>query len=94
MSLVLKQVRECDGACCKESPRWPTHHGLTCRYLKGNLCTIKTGEDKLPSKRSPAAPDMTAEECFRIYCMEWPQQHCEEKIGETANCCWQWIDGD
>ena len=93
MALVLQQVRECDGACCKESPRWPTPDGTSCKYLNNNnLCLITLGEQPVPHKRSPSVPAITAKEAFRITCVEWPQQHCEEKLGETAGCCWQWVN--
>ena len=93
--MQLIKVRECDAACCKSSPRWPTPEGTSCEYLDAdNCCKIMTGEVELPCHPSPALPKLTAEETFRMCCMEWPQQHCEQKIGETADCCWQWIDGN
>ena len=90
MALVLQQVRECDGACCN---RWPTPDGTSCTYLNDdNLCMIKLGEKSIPRKRSPHMLSRTAKETFRIDCVEWPQQHCEPKLGETADCCWQWVE--
>jgi len=87
---MFKRVRECDGACCKESPRWPTVDGKSCIYLNpDNRCQIQTGEKSIPHKRSPAQPSFTAKEAFRLTCAEWPENRPGKR---TGNCCKQWVD--
>jgi hypothetical protein len=84
--MKLVQVRECDGKCCKESPRWPTVDGLSCQYLKDGKCLIKTGEQPIPTKASPTWPNKV----FQETCVDWPQNSPEGR--DTGGCCWQWVE--
>ena len=87
----LVQVRECDGKCCEESPRWPNADGLSCVYLKDGKCQIKSGDEELTTEPSPTNPDKSAEETFKKTCLDWPQNSPVDR--GTGGCCWQWVDG-
>ncbi len=89
--MKLVQVRECDGKCCEESPRWLTSDGLSCQYLKDGKCQIKSGDAELTTERSPTNPDQSAEKTYRETCDEWPQNSPEGR--GTGGCCMQWVDG-
>ena len=95
--MKLVQVRECDGKCCEESPRWPNINHTDCIYHKNGSgketsgCMLMTGEEDMPTESSPAQPDKNAEETFKKTCVDWPQNIPERG---TAGCCWQWIDGN
>jgi hypothetical protein len=88
--MKLVQIRECDGQCCKESPRWPTVDGLSCQYLKDGKCLIKTGEQPIPTKASPTWPNKSSHEVFQETCVDWPQNSPEGR--DTGGCCWQWVE--
>jgi hypothetical protein len=89
--MQLVQVRECDGKCCEEKPRWP--RGNSCRFLLNGKCMIKAGKAEVPSDPSPAYPDRDPQEVFDETCDKWPQNSHEGK--DTGGCCWQWVsDGD
>ena len=89
--LTLVKMRPCDGACCKESPRWPNEDGTDCIYHDIGGCKIKRGQAEIPKGDCPVI-DMSAEKAFEMWCVEWPQKHSEKRLGETANCCWQWVE--
>lgn len=89
--MILDQVRECDGACCKESPRWPNADRSDCIFHDAKGCQITRGEAEIPIGQSRIV-DMTTVEFYENTCLNWPQ-NSDPKLGETANCCWQWIDG-
>ena len=94
--MKLIQVRECDGQCCRESPRWPTRDGKSCVYLdSNNRCSVKINSVMLAiAGPSPAFPNRSAAETFKETCDDWPQ-NSNPKIGQTSECCWQWVeDGD
>jgi hypothetical protein len=90
--MKLVQVRECDGKCCEEKPRWP-YFG-TCLYLKDGKCGIKAGTSELDlDLESPSWPGRNPAEVFKETCDEWPQNSHEGR--DTGGCCWQWVaDGD
>ena len=102
MPLVLQQVRKCDGACCKESPRFPNAKGTDCIYHKFPLgketegCQLMSGVKTLTltqeKEMSFAFPDREAKQVFIDTCVDWPQKNCDSKLGETAGCCWQWVN--
>lgn len=92
----LKKVRACDGACCRESPRWPNADGSDCiyRYGKGKEnggCLLMKGKAPFPKGQCPVI-DMPAKQAFEETCKGWPQN--SEPGRSTGGCCWQWVDGD
>ena len=92
MALQLKQVRPCDGECCKESPRWPNKDHSDCIYHDDKGCKIHRGEAEIPKGPCPVIPSLDGPQVFKKYCTDWPQKNCDTKLSETANCCWQWVN--
>lgn len=105
MALVLEQVRDCDGACCKASPRFPDADGTDCIYRdttlgKENLgCKLMTGEVDEVVFDDASIPrieygNRTPKEVFYDTCVNWPQNtpRKHQSVGDTGNCCWQWVD--
>ncbi len=94
--MKLVQVRECDGKCCEESPRFPNTEGTHCIYWSSTRafiggCKIMRGEANVPDEPSPTNPDHSATETYQQTCANWP----ENIPGRgTGGCCWQWVDGD
>lgn len=100
--MKLVQVRECDGRCCEESPRFPTAEGTHCIYWNPIAatdvgtrvfiggCSIMRGESNVPNEVSPTNPDHTAEETYQQTCVDWPANMPGRG---TGGCCWQWVDG-
>jgi hypothetical protein len=92
--MKLVRVRECDGACCKASPRWPTKDGKSCVFLsQDNLCKIKLNPELLPREPSPVYPNRSSKETFQETCVDWPQKGVQS-IGQTDECCLQWVSDD
>ena len=89
MTLVLKQVRKCDGACCKASPRFPTPDGKSCVYLDFGGCRIQQGTEVCPKGQSSLYPEETNYEVFKRTCLNWPDNLPGRN---TGNCCKQWIE--
>jgi hypothetical protein len=87
----LVQTRDCDGACCRESPRWPNADRSDCLF-HDHSCRIRRGEAEIPEE-SPVRQNMTGVDVFILDCLQWPQKNCRARIGQTVNCCWQWVDG-
>lgn len=93
----LVQVRKCDGECCKESPRFPNADRTDCIYRteqnpeKG--CILQCDASLIPDGQCPVLPHFTAKEAFEQTCLPWPE-NSDPKIGETGNCCWQWVADD
>ena len=86
----LKKVRNCDGSCCKESPRWPNVDGV-CKYQAVNGdCMIMSGDAELDDERSPCMPKKDPQAVFQETCLEWPHNSKPER--PTNNSCWQWIE--
>ncbi|MDX1489092.1 MAG: hypothetical protein R3268_12865 [Acidiferrobacterales bacterium] len=92
--MKLVQVRECDGQCCRESPRWPVEGGDRCLFLDTDgKCSIKKGDYPVPIIESPTWPGRDPAEVFQETCVNWPQNSPEGR--DTGGCCWQWVkDGD
>lgn len=94
--MKLVQTRSCDGACCKESPRWPNEKGSDCIYHDGSgklttRCSLQRGDISVPTKESPAWPGRSAEDVYQETCVNWPQN---SKIDRpTGGCCWQRVEG-
>ena len=48
----MKQVRACDGVCCKQNPRWPNEDGTDCIFhdrKDAQGCMIMRGEAEIPA---------------------------------------------
>ncbi len=88
MSIALKQVRPCDGQCCKESPRFPTRSGKDCIYRTSKTsgkddiarggaafgCALMRGVSMLdPEEMSVIFPSEKAQAVFERTCVQWPQ---------------------
>ncbi len=92
----LEQVRECDGKCCEEKPRWPNADHTDCVYhipSKGKEsagCKLMAGSEPIPTEESPAWPGRDPEEVFEQTCRLWPQNAPEGR--DTDGCCLQWVD--
>ena len=99
----LVRVRECDGKCCEESPRFPNAEGTHCIYYNPAVaaevgvqafiggCTIMRGEASVPAGESPINPGRAAAEIYQQTCVDWP----ENMLGRnTGGCCLQWVDDD
>lgn len=89
MALQLKQVRPCDGECCKESPRWPNKDHSDCIYHINNGCALMKKDIEVPDEESIIFPGQSAKRVFELTCIDWPQNMPGRK---TANCCWQWVN--
>lgn len=96
MRLVI--VRECDGACCRESPRFPNADHSDCIYHDtsgGKLnagCMLMRGAAPIPSEGSVPLRDLTAGQVYQQTCVEWPQKNSVPEAGDTGSCCWQWVE--
>lgn len=84
----LLRVRDCDGACCRESPRWPDGNG-DCVFHDRNGCRLMRGEAEIPETQN-ALPHLTGPDCFILTCKLWPH-NTPNRIGKTGGCCWQWL---
>jgi len=97
------QVRKCDGACCKECPRWPEptweKEGETSAKLGSCLyfdtlsdgspkCLLIADETLIPKEPSPMLPNLTPKEAFEQTCKFWP--HNMPADTDTGDCCWKW----
>lgn len=93
--MYLVRVRECDAACCRESPRFPNADGSDCIYNVDRSCELMSGTHFIPLRRSVIFADRSARDVFLETCVEWPQNTPVDKrrIGKTGDCCWQWFDG-
>ena len=90
----LVQVRECDGKCCEEKPRWPNADHSHCIYwsltqAEIDGCALMRGEAEVPDE-SPIWPERSGTEVYQETCVEWPHNTREGR--DTGGCCWQWID--
>lgn len=96
--MQLVQGRECDGACCKESPRFPNADHSDCIYHdtkngKENAgCALMRGDAELPSDGCVNFKDLSIEGVFNQTCVLWPQQNSIAERSDTGGCCWQWVD--
>lgn len=93
MTLVLKQVRECDGACCRESPRFPNADHSDCIYhdrtgKENNGCRLMRGDDPIPTKGGVLCKDLTTKQLFEETCVKWPHNMPDR---DTGDCCWQLV---
>ena len=101
--MKLSQVRECDGKCCEESPRFPNAEGTHCIYFDlataadvGTLafiggCKIMRGEAAVPDGESPTNPGQSAAQTYQETCVDWPQNMPGR---DTGGCCLQWVEDD
>lgn len=88
--MILEQVRECDGSCCRQSPQFPTEEGSSCKYQENNVCVLQRDNELPIEDICPVNPSMSAIEAFTEHCKNWP--HSMEGR-DTGNCCWQWVEG-
>lgn len=99
MTLKLVQVRECDGKCCEESPRFPNRDHSDCVFhdmSKGKEtagCILMTGEKTITNEVVINYQNRDAQSVFEETCVKWPQQNSVPDIGDTGGCCWQWVEG-
>ena len=99
MGLVLRQVRACDGSCCRESPRFPNARGDDCIYhlapagKERGGCKLMIDPSLVPlaGVKSSPYPERDAKDVYRETCVEWPQKNSLKEIGDTGDCCWQWV---
>ena len=98
--MQLAQVRDCDGACCIESPRFPNKDHSDCIFhvpvigKESSGCMLMTGEAKVPLRGGINYNNLTPQELFQETCVNWPQ-NSTPRLGETDDCCLQWVeDGD
>lgn len=97
MPMQLIQTRICDGACCRESPRWPSEAGTDCifRQATGGRetagCRIMLGLDEAP-ETCPRLPALTGRGAFEFSCRDWPAN--TPPGDDLGGCCWAWVDGD
>lgn len=93
-ALSLARVRECDAACCRESPRFPNADGSDCIYNVDASCELMSGKATMPDRRSVIFTDRSAREVFQETCVDWPQNTPVDKrrIDKTGGCCWQWVE--
>lgn len=87
----LVQVRDCDGACCRESPRFPNHDRSDCLYHGTSGCMLRRDPSLIPDGACPAYPRYTAADAVVVHCRGWPQ-NSTPKPGETGGCCFQWVE--
>ncbi len=96
----LEQVRECDGKCCEESPRWPNTDHTHCIYWEAPEvstqaviygCKLMRGEAEVPAE-SPIWPGRSGAEVYQETCVNWPHNIREGR--DVGGCCWQWVDDD
>lgn len=98
--LVLTKVRRCDGSCCKQSPRFPNRAGDDCIYhnvddgKEATGCQLMTGEETISDDgmKSSAFPSRDAYQVYFDTCVDWPQQNSIRELGNTGDCCWQWVE--
>jgi hypothetical protein len=87
----LVQVRECDGACCAEKPRFPNADRTHCRFWAGQ-CQLMADPSQIPGGESEVWPGRSAAEVFQETCVDWPQN--SDPRDDLMGCCWRWVDGD
>jgi len=76
----LTRVRDCDGKCCAESPRFPDGHG-DCVYHTDGGCELMRDHNKIPEGK---------EDLFIITCLQFPEFLPAGR--GTAGCCLQWVE--
>ncbi len=94
--MKLVQTRKCDGACCKESPRFPNEDKTDCIYRDTDPasmaegCRIMRGEPTKLPLICPALERLSGVAAYEQTCLNWPQNTKPGK--DTGACCWQWQD--
>lgn len=78
----LVRVRPCDGACCRESPRFPTEGRASCRFLDASgRCELRRRPELIPED---------SVDLFVRTCLQWPEFWPAGR--GTGGCCLQWVD--
>lgn len=98
MVLELRQVRRCDGSCCRQAPRFPNADHSDCIYHKASDgketsgCMLMTGEVEVPTEGGVLYKGLSTEGVYQETCVLWPQKNSELEVGDTGDCCWQLVD--
>lgn len=98
MTLTLRQVRECDGACCEQAPRFPNADHSDCIYhdaqngKDGGGCVLMRDPNLIPDGDCAVIPGVSAADAFEQTCVKWPQENSVRELGDTGACCWQYVD--
>lgn len=97
--MQLVQVKRCDGACCRESPRFPNADHSDCIFhdTSGGKetagCMLMTGAKTLRGDEQIIKYEgRTRQSIFEETCVAWPQKNSVPEVGNTGNCCWQWVE--
>jgi len=96
--MTWEKVRECDGKCCEESPRWPAHwpggqrKGCVFHKPEGG-CALMLAEEQIPAT-CPSLGGMDGRDAFLMTCVRWPHNIENPDEGITGGCCWQWKQDD
>jgi len=88
--MKLVRIRECDGQCCKDTPRFPNKDKTDCVYHIDNGCDLMRDSSLVPDTNSVARPNMTGIDDFISVCKQWPQFYPSTR--KTGNCCLQWVN--
>jgi len=80
--VALKRTRNCDGACCVQSPQFPNETG-GCEYRDDDGCRLM--------KYPQLLKDMSTFDLGKFVkaCKEWPHNMPNRATGD---CCWQWAE--
>ena len=105
MALKLVQVRDCDGRCCVENPRFPNGDHSDCIYhIPGTLgkenagCQLMLDKslviDESKKMKDKMFDGWTSRKLFEETCEKWPQNTPLNKqfIDATGGCCWKWVN--
>lgn len=85
----LIRVRDCDGVCCTEAPRFPRLDGRPgCEYGYKGRCQLMINPERMPQGECKAVPGKTASEAHEETCVKWPENLPGES---TGGCCLQWV---
>ena len=94
--IELIQVRDCDGKCCEESPRWPNADHSDCKFhdtsagKENGGCMLMRGEADIPAI-CEVMEGMNGAEAFKETCTDFPQNTIPHVL-KTGGCCWQWVE--
>ena len=93
--MELVKVRECDGACCRESPRFPNADHSDCIYHDGvdktKGCALQRDPSLMPTGDCPVWPGRSAKEVVQETCIDWPESTVN-RPDSLSECCWQWVE--
>ena len=94
--LELVKIKECDGACCKVSPRFPNTDKSDCIYRTNSdgskgCSVMNKGYDLDSLPISFAFPEQSGKQTVLDTCFNYPHN---SRVGRGTGdeCCWQWVD--